>query len=174
MLRLKWQCVVFNIYVASLVMLMGCGGGAEGPATEPVSGTVTLDGKPIEGAQVVFVPNGSGRAASATTDAAGKYELTTFNPADGAVIGSYKVTIAKTEGATVSVNLEGLSPEEATKKAAEAYYSSGANKNIGNPNAKAKVTELVPAKYKSDATSGLTAEVKEGNNTFDFPLTSGA
>jgi hypothetical protein len=132
-----------------------------------------LDGKAIEGAQVVFQPKTGGQAASGTTDAQGKFQLTTFNPQDGAVVGSYAVTISKVEGASgPAVNLEGLSEAEATKKAAEAYYSSAAAKNIGNPKAKDASKDLIPAKYKDPGTSGLTADVKAGGGEFKFDLQS--
>ena len=171
--RVKWQCVAISTYVAAVVMFTGCGGGSVGPDTEPVSGTVTMDGKPVEGAQVVFVPSGSGRAASGTTDASGRFKLTTFNPQDGAVVGSYAVTISKVEGGSaVNVNVEGLSEEEASKKAAEAFYNSAAAKNVGSPKAKDKATDLTPAKYKDAKSSGLTAEVKAGENNFEFKLSA--
>jgi hypothetical protein len=167
----NWQCTVFIVSVAALVLFGGCSG-VQGPATEPVTGTVSMDGKPIEGAQVVFVPSGSGRAASGTTDASGKFKLTTFNPNDGAVVGKYSVTIAKVEGGGApAVSLEGLSEEEATKKAMEAHYKSDAAKNFGNPRAKDATKDLVPAKYKNEKDSGLTAEVKSGQeNNFEFKL----
>lgn len=172
--RLKWHFVVFIANLVVLVSLTSCNK-TEGPDTVPVTGVVTLDGKAVEGAQVVFVPAGSGRAASGVTNATGQFTLTTLNPQDGAVVGNYQVTIAKVAGDMPSVDLSGLSEEEANKKAAEAYYSSEAAKNVGNPKQQAKATDLLPAKYKDAAKSELKAEVKAGQeNKFDFKLTSGA
>lgn len=57
---------------ASLVF-GGCGSGREEVATVPVSGTITLDGKPLEGAEVNFL--GDEYAGVAMTDSGGKYEL---------------------------------------------------------------------------------------------------
>jgi hypothetical protein len=158
---------------AVLVMLTACGEPA-GPKTEPVSGVVTLDDKPVEGATVTFAPTGSGSAASGVTDAAGTYKLTTFRAGDGAVMGSYAVSITKTEGSDqANVNLEGLSEEEAMKKAAEAYYKSSSFKDMGNPRSGGtKTKDLLPAKYKDAANSGLTADVKAGENKLDFKLSS--
>ncbi len=60
----------------------------------PVEGTVTLDGKPIAGAGVRFTPeNGGGPPAYAETQADGSFQLNTFNTGDGALPGTYKVTI---------------------------------------------------------------------------------
>ncbi|QDT77796.1 hypothetical protein Mal35_12240 [Gimesia maris] len=43
------------------------------PELGQVHGTITLDGKPLEGVSVLFEPE-SGRPSTAITDAAGKYE----------------------------------------------------------------------------------------------------
>lgn len=172
MVQLNWKAL------AAVVALMGLGiggcGGSDGPDTEPVTGIVTLDGQPVEGARVVFSPgSGGGQAASGVTDAEGKYELTTFSQGDGAVVGNYNVIVTKTEGganpADVS-NLEGLSEEEKTAKAMEAYYSSDAYKQQGNPKMKDQTKHLLPQKYANAAQSGLTAQVVEGDNEHNFQL----
>src|SRR5262245_38254316 len=84
------RCMWFamNSCLSLAVLLAGCTT-TTGPKTEPVTGTVTLDGKPLAGAQVVFQPKSGGQAASGTTDAQGKFTLTTFNAKDGAAVGSY-------------------------------------------------------------------------------------
>ena len=57
-----------------------------------VSGTITLDGKPLAGATVVFEPQ-QGGASKAVVDARGHYELTHESGRKGAVTGTHKVTI---------------------------------------------------------------------------------
>ncbi len=57
----------------------GCGGGGPAPVqTDMVKGVVTLDGSPVAGATVTFVPVQDGVGASATgkTDEQGNYVLT--------------------------------------------------------------------------------------------------
>ncbi len=154
--------------------LGGCKGGVAGPPTEPVSGVVTLDGKPVPQANVVFVPDGSGQGAAGITDEAGKYTLTTTNPQDGAVVGKYKVMVTKAivAGPTSDLDLSGLSQAERDKKAAQAYYSSAAAKSAGGKKLPDVKNEL-PVKYNNIGSSGLTATVVKGNNTCDFALTSG-
>lgn len=72
-------------------LLAGCGGG---PRPVKVSGTVTLDGQPVEGATVQFVPaGGTGRPAVGLTRADGGFELTTHENNDGALPGDYKVVV---------------------------------------------------------------------------------
>jgi len=64
----------------ALACIVGCGGSTSTVATVPVTGTVTLDGKPVEGAAVSFAPKTKGcRAAFGRTDASGKFKLTTVN-----------------------------------------------------------------------------------------------
>jgi hypothetical protein len=62
---------------------------------------VTLDGKPVAGATVLFMPDGQdgSRPATGFTSSDGTFQLTTFNPDDGALPGTYRVVIQKTEAA---------------------------------------------------------------------------
>ena len=68
----------------------GCGSG--GPDIARVEGTVTMDGKPLPGAFVVFVPAG-GRPAAAETDSNGKYVLEFSGGRRGAIPGKNRVEI---------------------------------------------------------------------------------
>jgi hypothetical protein len=75
---------------------IGCSGGGD---FAPVSGVVTLDGKPYSKAAVSFQPVGDkdnpypGRGSSAYTDENGRYVLTSDNTTDGAVVGKHLVRI---------------------------------------------------------------------------------
>jgi hypothetical protein len=61
----------------------------------PVTGTVTLNGKPLAGAAIAWHPVGSQTApASGTTGNDGTFNLTTYQKNDGAAPGKYKVTIS--------------------------------------------------------------------------------
>jgi hypothetical protein len=60
----------------------------------PVRGTVTLDGQPVVGAAVNFIPEGgNGVPAYALTKEGGVFDLTTTSLGDGAMAGNYVVTI---------------------------------------------------------------------------------
>jgi hypothetical protein len=83
-----------------LIPLLGCGDG--GPKRVSVSGTVTLDGKPINGGILSFSPDASkGNTARASCSAPimeGRYELQTSGvlrseTGSGAPLGWYKVTV---------------------------------------------------------------------------------
>jgi hypothetical protein len=93
-----------NLAAFALVLsfLAGCGGGgAELPATSPVSGSVSLGGKPVESAVVRFyLEDKTDRPATGVTGSDGKFKLTTFNTNDGAQLGSHKVTVTKVSSGT--------------------------------------------------------------------------
>jgi len=86
---------------ALLVILMCCGC-KESPHIAPVSGTITYEGKPLEGATITTQPvakEGSkdpGPGSFGRTDAKGRYTLELVEPARrGAVIGMHHVTITR-------------------------------------------------------------------------------
>ena len=58
-----------------------------------VSGAVTLDGRPLTDALVLFTPDGPGRTSRATTDAGGRYELAYLRDIMGADLGRHVVRI---------------------------------------------------------------------------------
>ncbi len=80
------------VAVVLATLLGGCGR-SDLPPLGGVSGTVTLDGTPLAGAQVVFIPDGPGRSALATTDSAGRYELAYLRDIPGADVGTHSVRI---------------------------------------------------------------------------------
>ncbi len=168
MFRSSWLCLLCLLLAA----FAGCPGSGTGVDTVAVTGTVTLDGQPVEGANVAFAPKSAdGKAAAGATDASGRFTLTTIEAGDGAVPGSYGVTITKAAG-QVSAPAEDpramggqMTPEqiEAATKAAEAAMSG---------EAQAPVESAIPEKYASADTSGFTAEVKAGgDNDFKFEMT---
>lgn len=86
---------------ALVLSFSGCGkpAGIKLPPTTPFRGTVTLDGKPLEGAGLTFMPiSEKSFLAVGKTDASGKYELQTVAsssaPVKGAIPGDYKVKIS--------------------------------------------------------------------------------
>lgn len=163
MFRSSWLCLLCLLLAA----FAGCPGGGTGVDTVAVTGTVTLDGQPVQGANVAFAPKSAdGKAAAGLTDASGRFELTTIEASDGALPGSYAVTITKVSGTLADqagdkrARGETLSPEEmeAMMKVAEGG---------------AEQKSAIPEKYAAADTSGFTAEVKPGGtNDFPFDMTS--
>ncbi|MHC5537117.1 carboxypeptidase-like regulatory domain-containing protein [Singulisphaera rosea] len=74
----------------------GCG---DGITLVPAAGTVTLDGKPLEGATLSFVPAMGNSVSTAGTDVTGpegNFSMT-YNGRAGLSPGKYKVMLSKTE-----------------------------------------------------------------------------
>ena len=168
MIRKRICC--FSIAFVVLVAVLGCGDDSGLPRRYPVSGKVTYNGQPLGHGNISFTsvdPNG--RAASGTiTD--GRYTLTTHDPDDGALPGSYKVSIMakKTDPSKVQVKLNrpgGGALSEAQKNAIALQFQ---HLTLGK--AAAAAQDLVPTRYSSPETSGLKAEVKEQSNSADFEL----
>lgn len=122
----------------------GCGGMSDMPALGTVSGVVTLDKQPLPNAKVEFQPP-DGRASVGTTDESGRYTLKYDMDHAGAKVGSHEVTITTRS---------------------EGYAKPPANGNEGEWVAGSP--ETVPKKYLKEG--ALTATVKAGRNTIDFPL----
>lgn len=146
--------------VVLLVSLLafGCAPQSNGdrPATYDVTGIVTHNGQPVEGATVSFQPTGTGTAAIGKTDASGKYTLTTFASGDGALPGEYQVKIVKLD----------VKIAETVDEDSEGYEAPAEGETVAAPE------NLLPESYADPATSGLTATVTEdeSQNTFDFAL----
>ncbi len=89
----KWMPVFTSLGLCLLTA--GCfGGGSDAPELGLVSGTVTLDGKPLAKATVNFEPT-TGATSLGMTDETGHYELSYNKDHKGAVPGSHKVRISK-------------------------------------------------------------------------------
>jgi hypothetical protein len=84
--------IVFSIFILFCTVFFGCG-----HSTVSVSGTVTLNGKPIGDCVVRFQPKNSDLPESVgLTDANGRYSLKTFGEKSrsGAAPGEYRVMFA--------------------------------------------------------------------------------
>lgn len=151
-----------------LALVVGCSKGPARPKTYPVSGTVTLNGQPVDGATVVFVPKTAVQGAQAAgqqgpqvatgeTDAQGRYQLGTFAKGDGAVPGEYLVKVFK------------------YPKAATPTGPAGGDEDYQPPEENAPPPappkNLLPEKYANEQTSGLSFTVEAKANTFDIQLT---
>lgn len=167
-----------NWFIAVVVLLVaasiGCGPSA--PKLYPATGSVTFEGKPVDGASVVFIPQ-EGRPSMALTDSSGKFTLTTSGQ-PGAPVGTYTVTISKQSSATVEnagsapvPQATGGEPTEEDLKKMQAQQKQMAEQMRAATKEPPK--SLIPAKYASPVASGLSKEVTTdaSKNVFDFNLT---
>jgi hypothetical protein len=138
---------------ALLVFAVGCGGGGPtGPKMYPVSGTLTVGGKPIAGINVTLMPADMSMGSiisSGKTNDSGKFSLSGTNGVAGAVAGKYKVVLAA----------------PAAPPAAGASHS-------GPPAAPGAAAANLPfpAEYASGPTSPKTVEVTNQAVTLDLAL----
>jgi hypothetical protein len=120
---------------------LGCTG-SDNPKTYPVNGKVSFRSQPITSGIILLTPTENGHAATGSLEKDGSFRLTTFQKDDGAVPGTYQVAI-------------------------QVFPSEGA----GLPGAEfAGKAPPLPLKYSNAASSGLTAEIKAGENHLDFSL----
>jgi hypothetical protein len=132
-----------------LLGLAGCGEEAVGRPREAISGTVTLDGRPLPDGMIQLIPTSAREGTvggAAVKD--GKFSI---KRQEGLAPGEYRVVInSRGESGGAATH-----PDEAP----------GLVEPSDTPR------DLIPARYNTD--SILKAEIKTGApNTFDFPLKS--
>jgi hypothetical protein len=129
------------------VLVLGCG--SRGLA--PVSGRVTLNGKPLAGATVTFQPiaqKGSieaGPGSSGKTNENGEFTLTTATGQRGAQVSEHRV----------SISVMNTKPEDDDRR------------RRGSP----RLGETIPSRYSSDTELKFVVP-SGGTKTADFALTS--
>lgn len=87
----NYRVLMFS-FVALAVILLAIGCAPAGPEVVDVHGVVTLDGQPLDRANVVFQP-ANGRPSVGVTDKDGHYSLQYTNDRKGALPGSHHVQI---------------------------------------------------------------------------------
>lgn len=140
--------------ILGLAVLAGCDNAPQrdGPPTYAVTGTVTQDGSPVDGATVRFQLVDGAQASTGVTNDQGRYVLATFAAGDGAPAGDYRVTITK----------------EVAKGGAQAVSED--DPNYTGEEGDVEMENVLPEKYAKADTSGLTATVTSGANEFDFTI----
>jgi hypothetical protein len=133
-----------SFFALGVVLVLGCGGSK----LAPVSGTVTLDGKPLAKASVTFQPNdpkqmNPGPGSTALTNENGEYTLQQTGSSKGAVVGLHRVEIS------CPIDDGKSNPDDDRQR---------------------KPRDRVPPRYNVQST--LQFEVKLGDNTADWKLTS--
>jgi hypothetical protein len=156
------------VLVVGLTVLLAAAVGCDGRRTPvPVSGTVALDGKPVEGATVTFHLLGEdkeGRTAAGQTDKTGTFRLKTGNE-DGARPGEYKVVIVKNVLADPKRKVPDFPDTPEGRNQRDHFLW----KQFGDDSPPAK--NVLPDKYGDLKTTPLTCKVP-GDSPVHFPLTS--
>jgi hypothetical protein len=143
--------LAFGMVVA---MTLGCGKGANEPKTPdliPVIGQVLLDGAPVAGISVSFLPKDStvGQGSYAVTDASGNFQCAYPNGKPGCPPGTYKVIFSR-------MAMPDGSPIPEGKTAAD----------VG-------ARDILPARYRSlDTLENVVTVQPAGKNEYKFELVS--
>ena len=141
------RTIALGVCLVALALVSGCGSSGK-EAKNQVTGKVTLDGKPVNGA-IVFVEGGKEyQSPISSTD--GTYQI------NDAPNGNMKVYI---KGSAAALGGKLIEPK-AGAGAPEMPKNLGGGTGVE-----------APTKYGSVATSGLSFEVKGGKQQQDFPLT---
>lgn len=136
----RWMATAAVLTAA--LMVTGCGGSGR-PSLVKVKGKITLDGQPLEGAQVALQliadeKSKYQRPSRAVTTAGGEFTPQTYGSDDGLPVGKYRVGVLKRE-------MVGKPPE---------------NFNEENPGAfNLKYKWITPREYSDPTSSGLEIEV---------------
>lgn len=136
-----------NISLLGLILLatVGCGSGIE---MGTIAGTVTLDGKPMTFGTVMMQHVEGGQPSRGEIQSDGSFVLSTFQPEDGARVGTNRVRIT-------------------------AYSTQDPARSNGLSGSGALGVLVIPEKYASFGRSGLTTEVAPGDNPpLTFELTT--
>ena len=139
---------MFVVVVLIICPTTGCN---RSPNIVPVKGSVLLDGKPLEGAAVLFHPKADERPAVGITDKRGTFHLTTRSQGDGAHVGLNKVSITKESDEPLLNNAEDANDAE---------------EGIQD------FTLITPAQYASPELSGIEIDVYPGMESITLEMTS--
>jgi hypothetical protein len=164
-LRASIRCVLMG---AGSLLVVGCWGSGR-PDVAPVRGQVTYRGKAVAGATVTFLCEGASRPAFGRTDEAGNYQLTTFEPNDGAAIGTHVVTVTK-HWKFDAADLPGGAPAMDRMSMGEQIEEVRRQSALRTAQAEKKGTGL-PKKYATRQTSDLRKAVADDDNVIDIELT---
>jgi hypothetical protein len=125
-----------------------------GPKTYFVDGTITLDGLPLEGADIQFQPKENvGEVAVGKSVSAGNFKVSSVQglPEQGAMAGTYKVTVSKIEAVQLShPKIDPVSGDSTTQTS----------------------KEILPAIYQDPIKTPLEVIIIEGRNQIRLDLKS--
>lgn len=145
---------IAGLFIALIgLSLAGCGDAGGLSGSVPVTGTVQIDGAPLEEGTVGFAPKDPAVGQPATGQIkGGKFTMMTTATSPGVVAGDYRVRIISLDLGTAKALPPGVPPD---------------------PNApQPEVLSLIPKKYGDINQSGLEVTVKSGMDPLNFELDS--
>jgi hypothetical protein len=149
--KISRLCLVVCSVLSMLVFVAGCPSG--GPATVPVEGTLTIDGKPANDVTIDLIPSDPAGSVASGRAENGSFRLFTgATGTPGAVVGKYKVVLNSTATGGASM----YQPQEG-----------GADRS---GSAAPEVKLPFPEKYRHAKTSDKEVEITSGSNTLKIEI----
>jgi hypothetical protein len=145
------QLVRISVGLLLVAVLVGCG--PKRPKIGVISGKITYNGRPLNGAALLLYPTNDpeGGAITIPVDQDGGYRIADIQP------GQYKMAVEGTEGA-VQADLKNVSPERLAE----------AKQMLAPMNTPATIP--FPKKYKNPQTSGLQCTVTAKDEKLNLEL----
>jgi hypothetical protein len=113
--------------VLGLAFLLSSCGSAKGPQLGTVTGVVSMDGKPLANARVVFTPIDEGRGSVGVTNESGRYSLEFAYNQKGAAVGEHTVQIFSESYSGEGPSDPVISPEFNSASTLKAHVKPGRN-----------------------------------------------
>jgi hypothetical protein len=142
-----------KISVIGLILLTCAGCGSDQLRVYPVSGTISFDGKPMQGGgAIAFIPTEgqNGKTAGGVIDDDGNYTLSTYAEGDGSIPGKFRVIVTQAAAEEPEATPDGTAPREPVESLSSDL--------------------LIPAIYSDFKASPLTATVEETKQELNFEL----
>lgn len=142
------KCFGSFLFIGTLMVLIGCGGGGPKDAANSVKGKITVKGSPCAGGTITFHGD---KQSKDSPIIAGTYQV------DNPPLGMVKVSVKTLSLGGAPAQGKKLTTPDVKDKAPSLLEAGGGE---ATPN----------KKYESPETSGLTYEVKAGKQNKDFDL----
>jgi len=156
------------LLVLTLVPVAGCGNGSN---LVPISGTVSVDGKPVSNGKIVFHPVNGERSGSGPIRKDGSYVVSYLEMGDGLPPGQYKVSIVsdKNNGEPSAPVL--VVPSDPLDPANDGFLPVESEESLRYDSTNIHV---VPREYNRVETTPLIQVIgdEDGEKSFDFDIPS--
>jgi hypothetical protein len=156
--------VLLTVAVA-IISATGCSNGLK-----PVAGKLVVDGKPgMEGARVVFVPQGNTKMANGVVGADGTFEMMTYQK-KGVMPGDYKVTMINSTKSIPQPDFAAVPEGSRTPPPGWFEWQAKVTKLLENP---PKEQGWIPKSYSEPAKTPLKWSVPKDGPKATFEISSG-
>lgn len=146
-----------------LAMCLGCGG----KGMVDVHPKFTVDGQPLPDASITFVRQSDegGRASFGVTDSNGVAQMTTFEPYDGVLPGTYSVVVIKAPENAYTFEEEAVDPTDPSL-----LLQGSAMREMRQTTRQKRVRSLLPEEYTDPGTTPLECTIDSSTKDLVFDI----